>query len=197
VFTGLESILTTWSQSHFLLLQLSLSIVVLLGVNVQYMEVAEEPTGTCAVLVTADGERSLIANLAAANHFKVIRWVDIAFSSSACFVLTFLSFCSCTFFMPTCLLSPFRKHALLSFESLFSRSSFSCLLACVHIVDPPGGCWSSSGDFRGQLVLHHGVLLDGVVRVHRPDRQALRGQQKDFVHELVRPFPRAILQRPS
>lgn len=39
------------------------------GVNVQYMETAE-PTGTCAVLVTADGERSLIANLAAANHFK-------------------------------------------------------------------------------------------------------------------------------
>mmetsp|Transcript_53260 Transcript_53260/g.121400 ORF Transcript_53260/g.121400 Transcript_53260/m.121400 type:complete len:346 (+) Transcript_53260:50-1087(+) len=40
------------------------------GVNVQYMEVADQPTGTCAVLVTADGERSLIANLAAANSFK-------------------------------------------------------------------------------------------------------------------------------
>jgi sugar/nucleoside kinase (ribokinase family) len=37
------------------------------------MVVAEEPTGTCAVLVTADGERSLIANLAAANHFKAKR----------------------------------------------------------------------------------------------------------------------------
>jgi len=39
------------------------------GVNVQYM-VTDQPTGTCAVLVTPDGERSLIANLAAANHFK-------------------------------------------------------------------------------------------------------------------------------
>jgi len=40
------------------------------GVNVQYMTVPDLPTGTCAVLVTADGERSLIANLAAANSFK-------------------------------------------------------------------------------------------------------------------------------
>lgn len=39
------------------------------GVNVQYMT-TDQPTGTCAVLVTPDGERSLIANLAAANHFK-------------------------------------------------------------------------------------------------------------------------------
>ena len=41
------------------------------GVNVQYMTTEEAATGTCAVLVTADGERSLIANLAAANLFKV------------------------------------------------------------------------------------------------------------------------------
>lgn len=41
------------------------------GVDVQYMVTAEAPTGTCAVLVTSDGERSLIANLAAANLFKV------------------------------------------------------------------------------------------------------------------------------
>eukprot|EP01083_Nonionella_stella_P132851 403935_1 len=39
------------------------------GVNVQYM-VTDQPTGTCAVLITAEGERSLIANLSAANHFK-------------------------------------------------------------------------------------------------------------------------------
>jgi adenosine kinase len=41
------------------------------GVNVQYM-VTDQPTGTCAVLITpTGGERSLIANLSAANHFKV------------------------------------------------------------------------------------------------------------------------------
>ena len=40
------------------------------GVNVQYMVTEDAPTGTCAVLVTEDGERSLIANLAAANLFK-------------------------------------------------------------------------------------------------------------------------------
>jgi len=41
------------------------------GVNVQYMT-TDQPTGTCAVLITPDnGERSLIANLSAANHFKV------------------------------------------------------------------------------------------------------------------------------
>ena len=40
------------------------------GVLVHYMKDAETPTGTCAVLVK-DGERSLCANLAAANNFKV------------------------------------------------------------------------------------------------------------------------------
>jgi adenosine kinase len=39
------------------------------GVATHYLEDAETPTGTCAVLVK-DGERSLIANLAAANNYK-------------------------------------------------------------------------------------------------------------------------------
>ena len=39
------------------------------GVCVHYMKDEETPTGTCAVLVKG-GERSLIANLAAANNFK-------------------------------------------------------------------------------------------------------------------------------
>jgi len=39
------------------------------GVKVHYMKDAETPTGTCAVLVKG-GERSLVANLAAANNFK-------------------------------------------------------------------------------------------------------------------------------
>jgi adenosine kinase len=39
------------------------------GVLVHYMKDESTPTGTCAVLVK-DGERSLIANLAAANNFK-------------------------------------------------------------------------------------------------------------------------------
>merc|ERR1712137_12807 len=38
------------------------------GVNVQYMKQDKEPTGTCAVLVKG-GERSLIANLSAANCY--------------------------------------------------------------------------------------------------------------------------------
>uniref|UniRef100_A0A7S2UW56 Adenosine kinase n=1 Tax=Fibrocapsa japonica TaxID=94617 RepID=A0A7S2UW56_9STRA len=38
------------------------------GVQAHYMINAEHPTGTCAVLIKG-GERSLIANLAAANHF--------------------------------------------------------------------------------------------------------------------------------
>ena len=38
------------------------------GVNVQYMKQSKEPTGTCAVLVKG-GERSLCANLAAANLY--------------------------------------------------------------------------------------------------------------------------------
>lgn len=38
------------------------------GVNVQYYKQAKEPTGTCAVLVKG-GERSLCANLAAANTY--------------------------------------------------------------------------------------------------------------------------------
>lgn len=39
------------------------------GVLAHYLKDTEQSTGTCAVLVK-DGERSLIANLAAANHFK-------------------------------------------------------------------------------------------------------------------------------
>ncbi|XP_058771143.1 adenosine kinase 2-like [Vicia villosa] len=42
----------------------------LAGVNVQYYEDENTPTGTCAVCVVG-GERSLIANLAAANCYKV------------------------------------------------------------------------------------------------------------------------------
>jgi adenosine kinase len=41
------------------------------GVNVLYREDAEEGTGKCAVLVTADGERSLITDLKAANNYKI------------------------------------------------------------------------------------------------------------------------------
>jgi len=40
------------------------------GVQVLYLEDEEKPTGTCAVLVV-DKERSLCANLAAANEYKV------------------------------------------------------------------------------------------------------------------------------
>ncbi|GJQ73664.1 hypothetical protein Trydic_g14003 [Trypoxylus dichotomus] len=40
------------------------------GVNVQYQYVRTVPTGTCAVLLTGDN-RSLCANLAAANHFTI------------------------------------------------------------------------------------------------------------------------------
>jgi len=40
------------------------------GVNVQYMETDEKPTGTCAVLLV-EKERSMVANLAAANLYKI------------------------------------------------------------------------------------------------------------------------------
>lgn len=39
------------------------------GVSVHYLEDEAQPTGTCAVLIK-DKERSLIANLGAANHYK-------------------------------------------------------------------------------------------------------------------------------
>lgn len=42
------------------------------GVNVRYMVDPSVSTGTCAVCIV-DGERSLVANLAAANNFKVIQ----------------------------------------------------------------------------------------------------------------------------
>ncbi|KNE66143.1 hypothetical protein AMAG_10393 [Allomyces macrogynus ATCC 38327] len=42
------------------------------GVDVHYMQVPEVPTGTCAVLITDKGaNRSLVANLSAANHYQV------------------------------------------------------------------------------------------------------------------------------
>ena len=40
------------------------------GVKVQYMVVDDQPTGTCAVVVT-EKVRSLVANLGAANSYKV------------------------------------------------------------------------------------------------------------------------------
>jgi len=39
------------------------------GLNVRYQYTDKESTGTCAVLITGK-ERSLCANLAAANHFS-------------------------------------------------------------------------------------------------------------------------------
>ncbi|XP_054265621.1 uncharacterized protein LOC128988395 [Macrosteles quadrilineatus] len=42
------------------------------GVDVKYQYTDNQPTGTCAVLITNNGtQRSLCANLAAANHFTV------------------------------------------------------------------------------------------------------------------------------
>jgi adenosine kinase len=41
--------------------------------QVRYMVDASTPTGTCAVCVTGI-ERSLVANLAAANNFKASYW---------------------------------------------------------------------------------------------------------------------------
>ncbi|KAA6425329.1 MAG: adenosine kinase [Trebouxia sp. A1-2] len=41
------------------------------GVNVRYMIDGETATGTCGVCVSKDGSRSLVANLAAANNYKV------------------------------------------------------------------------------------------------------------------------------
>mmetsp|Transcript_40934 Transcript_40934/g.66384 ORF Transcript_40934/g.66384 Transcript_40934/m.66384 type:complete len:415 (+) Transcript_40934:143-1387(+) len=40
------------------------------GVDVKYMKTSEFATGTCAVLITG-ANRSLIANLSAANHYKI------------------------------------------------------------------------------------------------------------------------------
>ena len=40
-------------------------------VQVQYMVDPDTATGTCAVCVSKDGSRSLVANLAAANNYKV------------------------------------------------------------------------------------------------------------------------------
>lgn len=40
------------------------------GVLTHYMKDESTPTGTCAVLVSGDGERTLVTNLQAANNFK-------------------------------------------------------------------------------------------------------------------------------
>ena len=40
------------------------------GVNVQYYVDESTPTGTCAAAIVG-GERSLVANLAAANNYKI------------------------------------------------------------------------------------------------------------------------------
>ena len=43
----------------------------LICLQVQYMVDQHTATGTCAVCVSKDGSRSLVANLAAANNYKV------------------------------------------------------------------------------------------------------------------------------
>lgn len=43
------------------------------GVTTAFLEDAEHGTGTCAVLINAK-ERSLVANLSAANHYKLDHW---------------------------------------------------------------------------------------------------------------------------
>ena len=52
-----------------------------IGMNVQYLVDPEQVTGTCAVLVDPTGERSLVTNLAAANHFKATHLADAAQAS--------------------------------------------------------------------------------------------------------------------
>ncbi|KAF0696586.1 Aste57867_12655 [Aphanomyces stellatus] len=46
------------------------------GVNVHYMEHPDIATGTCAVCLNKDGERSLVANLSAANKFELTHLDD-------------------------------------------------------------------------------------------------------------------------
>ena len=46
------------------------SMTASLYVQVQYMVDPDTATGTCAVCVSKDGSRSLVANLAAANNYK-------------------------------------------------------------------------------------------------------------------------------
>jgi hypothetical protein len=61
------------SYAHSLLLLLSppvLRVLPLVCLQVKYMVDASTATGTCAVCIVG-GERSLVANLAAANNFKV------------------------------------------------------------------------------------------------------------------------------
>eukprot|EP00188_Purpureofilum_apyrenoidigerum_P000855 Plantae.Rhodophyta-Purpureofilum_apyrenoidigerum.ctg14290.p1 GENE.Plantae.Rhodophyta-Purpureofilum_apyrenoidigerum.ctg14290~~Plantae.Rhodophyta-Purpureofilum_apyrenoidigerum.ctg14290.p1 ORF type:complete len:372 (+),score=69.33 Plantae.Rhodophyta-Purpureofilum_apyrenoidigerum.ctg14290:83-1198(+) len=49
------------------------------GVNVQYFQNTDIPTGTCGVLITQNGHaRSLVANLAAANTYPVEHLKDLA-----------------------------------------------------------------------------------------------------------------------
>ncbi|KAG8135156.1 putative Adenosine kinase isoform 2 protein, partial [Naja naja] len=45
-------------------------------VDAHYYEQSEEPTGTCAACITSDN-RSLIANLAAANCYKKEKHLDV------------------------------------------------------------------------------------------------------------------------
>lgn len=46
------------------------------GVVTHYQYNTIHPTGTCAALINTDGERALIANLGAANHFTITHLTD-------------------------------------------------------------------------------------------------------------------------
>lgn len=63
------------------------------GMGVRYLRVAGKPTGTCAVLVGAGGERSLVASLGAAESYSEAHldglWAELVLPARVFYISSF------------------------------------------------------------------------------------------------------------
>lgn len=112
------------------------------GVNVNYMEHESEATGTCAMLITPTGERSMIANLAATNQFSPLflrEKKSVAFLKAAQYIYI------AGFFMTVLIhfFSSCKQHSFfffsedapsLNFIKIYSFENFSIIRICARCI---------------------------------------------------------------
>ena len=130
------------------------------------------PTGTCGVCIM-DGERSLVANLGAANNYKVGSLFP-------------------AFWPPCC----DGYHCPSSQQPKRGACGFQ-LTACVKVTVPfctgvtRTGARELGGSRKGEDHLQRGLLHHGVARGDRGHIEARSGSQQDLCHELERPLHHA------
>ena len=146
------------------------------------------PTGTCATAVMG-GERSLVANLAAANNYKVCPATG-ATSPQAVRTRTSCAVLACL--VPA--LTACAEYEGAQFHVSSSETLHACLAArmlMMSLVLEGGSCEAAAALEAGRGCTSHlfrWLLHHRVARVHPGGRQALHRAGQDLLHEPVSPL---------